>query len=59
MFYIVLFYVLVAGLVWVTRYEQTPDDFKAEVRKHWIKYFVQCLGWPVTLIRRDKGFGND
>lgn len=56
MCYIIGFYLVVAGWVYIISYEATADEFKEEVRKHWPKYFCQCLAWPFNLVHSGKGF---
>ena len=56
MSYIICFYLLVAGWMFVVSYEATPEELKGEVRNHWVKYFGQCLLWPFKLVRKSKGF---
>lgn len=56
MAFIVLFYLMVTGMVFVSHYEQTQDECKIIVRKHWIRYFGMCLAWPLILLRKNNGF---
>ena len=54
--WLITFYLIVAGWVYIVSYEATDENLKEEVRKHWLKYFGQCLAWPFIIVHSGKGF---
>ena len=49
-------YCVVAAWVFYLKYTDTPEEHRAKVRDHWLRYYAKCLAWPLMLVDRSKGF---